>query len=62
MKLLRTREVAEKLGVSRRTVDRWERVDISFPKKISISMSRVAYLESEVDSWLQQKIDEREAL
>jgi len=62
MKLLRPREVADKLGVSRRTVYRWEQTDDSFPKRISITMHRVGYLESEVDNWLQKKIDAREVL
>jgi prophage regulatory protein len=44
--------VLERVPVSRTTLWRLERAG-QFPKRIQISPNRVAWLESDVDSWLE---------
>lgn len=60
MKVLRKREVAERLGVSIMTLWRWEKKG-TFPRHISLGSGSVGYLETEVDEWLQEKAESRDA-
>lgn len=58
MRVLRKREVADRLGVSIMTIWRWEKSN-DFPKRVQLGSGSVGYLEDEVDAWLNAKAAER---
>jgi prophage regulatory protein len=58
MRVLRKREVADRLGVSIMTLWRWEKSNY-FPKRVQLGSASVGYLEEEVNAWLQTKAAER---
>ena len=60
MKLLPRQVAAEKAGISVTTLFRLERQG-EFPAAVSISPRRVGYLESEVDCFIQGRVDRRDA-
>lgn len=51
-RLLRPKEVATKLGISRATLWRIEQSDPHFPRKIVITSRCVGWRESALDAWL----------
>jgi len=57
-KLLRVREVAEKLGISRSTLYDWTnpkspRFDSTFPPKKRLGRMVVGWMSNEIDAWLE---------
>lgn len=58
MRILRTDEVAERLGVSRTTLWRWER-EGDFPDRIKLGPNSVGWRESDLEDWLEQRADAR---
>ncbi len=50
-RILRPREVADRLGVSRVTLWRWERKGL-IPKKRQVGPNTTGWLESEIVDWL----------
>jgi prophage regulatory protein len=59
-RLIRYKEVCHRTALSKTTVWRRSR-DGKFPKPISLSDGIVAWLEDEVDAWLQMRIAARDA-
>ncbi len=60
MKVLRKREVADRIGVSLMTLWRWEKSG-DFPRRVQLGQSSVGYLEDEIDQWLQARAERRHA-
>ena len=60
MKVLRKREVAERLGVSQMTLWRWEKAS-KFPRKVQLGAASVGYIQDEVDAWVRSRIEQRDA-
>jgi prophage regulatory protein len=59
LKILRINEVCQKTGVSRSTI--YDLISRGlFPKSIVLASRRVGWIESEVDDWIQRKINERD--
>jgi excisionase family DNA binding protein len=56
----RPEEVAARLGVSRRQVDRWVKAG-KFPKPIRIGDRAVIFIDAEVDAELERRAAERAA-
>lgn len=57
-RLLVLDEVINKTGMKRSTI--YSKMKSGeFPKSISISANRIAWLESEIDSWMENKINQR---
>ena len=54
-RILRWREVAPIVGVSRMTIDRMEKAG-TFPQRIRIGNGSVGWLEHEVEAWLAQRM------
>ena len=52
-RLLSMKEVTAKVGVSRASIDRWEKAG-KFPPKFHIG-TRIFWMESEIDNWLLEK-------
>ncbi|WP_426817621.1 helix-turn-helix transcriptional regulator [Winslowiella sp. 2C04] len=57
VKILRIREVVNKLGIARSTIYDWinpksPRYDATFPKQRRLGLQSVGWLESELDEWL----------
>ncbi|HHS9481920.1 hypothetical protein CF033_24170 [Klebsiella michiganensis] len=57
VKILRIREVVNKLGIARSTIYDWinpksPRYDATFPKQRRLGMQSVGWLETELDAWL----------
>lgn len=59
MKLLSKKQVREKVVYSVQHITRLEQKGL-FPKRIRLGDSRVAWLESEIDDWIEQKLLERD--
>ena len=57
-RMLRSREVQQRTGLSRTTIWRLER-EGSFPKRVQISRNVVAWRESDVAAWIAQKSGDR---
>jgi len=55
-RVLRSNELAEKLGVSRVTLWRWERRG-HLPPKAQIGPNTVGWLESDIDKWWNDKFN-----
>lgn len=49
-RILRTNELAERLGISRVTLWRWERQGL-VPRKRRLGPNTVGWLESEIEAW-----------
>ena len=64
MKVLRIRDLVERLGISRSSIyDKMNpsssRYDDSFPKSILIGVKARGWLEEEIDQWLMAKLEVR---
>lgn len=53
-RLMREREVLARLNCSRSTIYRWRKAG-HFPAPLSLGENSVAWLESEVDTWIEQR-------
>lgn len=58
MRVLRIRQVCEKVGVCRARVYELER-EGRFPKRIRLGMNAVGWVESELDQWIAERMAER---
>lgn len=66
-RLIRMPDVVRMTGLSRSTVERLTRCDPGFPKKVNLSSSTarnapIAFVQSEVLAWIDQRIKEREVV
>ena len=59
MRLIKLKEVIEKTSLGRSTIYEFMAKDI-FPKQVSLGAKSVAWLESEVDDWIMDRLGERE--
>jgi prophage regulatory protein len=60
-KLLTKKEVRDRVCYSFAHVDRLEK-EGRFPKRVRLGPSRVAWVESEIDDWITDRIAERDTL
>jgi prophage regulatory protein len=60
MQLLSQKAVCERLGIGRTTLWRLER-EGDFPRSISVTNGRRAYLANEVDAWVKARAEARAA-
>lgn len=60
MKLLKKRQVCEKVAYSPAHIDRLE-AQGKFPKRLRLGQQRVAWVEQEIDDWIQERIAERDS-
>lgn len=58
--ILRMPEVESKTGYKRPTIYRFIKEGL-FPKQVPLGARAVGWVESEIDDWVQSKIDAREA-
>jgi prophage regulatory protein len=56
--ILRKQEVLRRIGVSASTLWRMER-EGEFPSPVRISTNRVGWVETEIDEWIQARIEQR---
>ena len=54
-RLMRLPEVVQLIGVSRSTIYRWME-NGEFPRQVSLGGNTVAWLESDVEDWIQRRI------
>ena len=54
MRVLRTTEVVERIGLSRSTLWRLERAG-DFPERVHLGVNSVGWLETDIDSWLNNR-------
>lgn len=59
MRLIKLKEVIKKTSLGRSTIYEFM-TDGRFPKQVSLGAKSVAWLESEVDDWIMERIGERE--
>jgi len=59
--LIRLPEVQRRTGYSKAWIYRLLK-DNSFPKSVKIGSRAIAFVESEVEEWISQRIEERDAL
>jgi len=57
LRIIRTKQLAELLGVSAMTLWRWERGG-GMPKKIRLGANTCGYLRTDIDRWLAQRAAE----
>tara|TARA_B110000046_G_C13003534_1_gene403272 strand:+ start:774 stop:953 length:180 start_codon:yes stop_codon:yes gene_type:complete len=55
MRLIKLKEVIEKTSLGRSTIYEFM-TDGRFPKQVSLGAKSVAWLESEVDDWIEDKV------
>jgi prophage regulatory protein len=55
MKLLRPKEVAERIGASRQSVWRWSKEDPTFPRPVRMGKNATAFIQEEIDEWIISK-------
>lgn len=58
-RLLRRKEVLSRIGLGQTALYQLVR-EGKFPAPIPVSVQAVAWLEAEVDAWIQQRIEERD--
>lgn len=58
-RLIRRKEVLSRIGLGQTSLYQLIR-DGKFPAPIPVSVQAVAWLEAEVDAWIQQRIEERD--
>ena len=58
MKILRLKQVTEKVGVGKTTIYRWINAN-QFPKPINLSSTSVGWLETDINDWIKSKIEAR---
>jgi len=61
MKVLRPKDAAAKCGLSRMHLYRLERAG-SFPKRLRLGPNSVGWLEEELDAWIRERAEARNAL
>jgi prophage regulatory protein len=59
MRLIKLKEVIEKTSLGRSTIYEFMTKG-TFPKQVPLGAKSVAWLESEVDDWIMERIGERE--
>ena len=59
MRMLSKTSVRERVLFSPAHIDRLERAG-EFPKRVQLGTNRVGWIESEIDEWLQERIDKRD--
>ena len=59
-RFLRIKDVIDRVGLSRTTIWRLEATG-EFPKSVRVSEGRSAWIESEIQSWIEAKISERDS-
>ncbi|EAX8476399.1 AlpA family transcriptional regulator [Salmonella enterica] len=57
-RFLRLHQVLDKTGLKRSQIYAYMRTD-DFPKSVKIGPSSVAWLESEIEEWINQKLNNR---
>jgi len=60
LRILRRSDVIEKTGLSRCTIENM-RADKIFPQPVKLGPRSIGWIESEVDEWIRQKIEERDS-
>ena len=61
MKLLGIRDLKQHKGVSYSRAQIYRKVkDGSFPRPISLGENRIAFIEAEIDRWIEERIAERD--
>ena len=59
MQLLNRKQVANRTNLSLSTIKRLEK-EGRFPRRIKVTQFRVAWLASEIDDWIGQRVAERD--
>jgi prophage regulatory protein len=57
-RIIRKPEIRERLHISDATVWRWEKAG-NFPKRIQLGGNSVGWIEDEIESWINQKAENR---
>lgn len=57
-RLLRVEEVSEKVGLAKSTIFKLARVG-KFPKQIKLTAQSSAWVESEINTWINKQIEQR---
>lgn len=61
MRLISIKEVIHKTSLARSTIYKYLSLG-EFPKSVSLGTNKVAWLESEIDEWIESKVVSREIL
>ena len=59
MRLMKLKEVIEMTRLAKSTIYKLQSED-KFPKSVTLSARAVAWVESEVQDWIREKVEERE--
>ncbi|MBH0040260.1 AlpA family transcriptional regulator [Pseudoalteromonas sp. SWN166] len=58
MRLIKLKEVIQKTSLGHSSIYKFI-AEKSFPKQVSLGAKSVAWVESEVDDWIEERIEER---
>lgn len=61
MRLIKLKAVMDSTGLGRSTIYNYI-ADKTFPKPVSLGLRAVAWVESEVQDWIMERIEERDVL
>jgi prophage regulatory protein len=61
MKLIKLKDVMDITGLGRSTIYKYI-TEATFPKPVSLGKKSVAWVESEVQEWIMEKIEERDVM
>ena len=59
MKVIRFPELKSRVGYSRMHIFRLEKAG-KFPRRVQLGPNSVAWVEAEIDAWIQSRVDERD--
>lgn len=59
MKLIRLRQVMQMTGLGRSSIYNYMK-DQSFPKQVKITSNLSAWVETEINEWIQDKVNQRD--
>lgn len=64
LRVLRRKQVEQRINIARATLYDWlnprsPRYDASFPKPIRLGSGSVGWLESEIDAWIESRVQAR---
>lgn len=57
-KLIRMKDVLQRISLSKTEVYRRIKAG-TFPKQVRLGLSRIAFVEAEIDQWVQERSDDR---
>lgn len=56
--ILSVDDIRQRFGISRTSIDRWEKAGI-FPKRVRLGVKKIGWYKEQIEEWLNKKIEEK---